>query len=104
MKYLKFFESLGQPFVDPTEMENKFGIEPMEILLRFCRIMDHPGKYYNRFKSYIVSQIQRGITREEENKLGKLLLSYIDSDPGTKERIVATNSIIKLEFLDHGKI
>lgn len=82
--------------------ENKYGIDPVKIAINFMDVLDgHKMRQsYDRFKSYLVSQIKRGITDQEEFDLAKGILNYVKSEPGSDERLTAIKYLFELQFLN----
>lgn len=78
----------------------KYGIQTLQLMDRFMRVFDGDTADYNRFKSWLVSQIMRGITKQEEFDLMQGLLAYIQSEEATHERLGAMRYLFGLEFLD----
>lgn len=88
-------------FYDFDEWKNDYGIEPLDIMLKFIDVVESKnGKPLNRFKSFLVCKIKRGISIKEEIALHEAFLKYIESDAGTKERMDSMKTIFALEFLE----
>lgn len=77
----------------------KYGIQTLQLMARLWYVFDGNEKDYNKFKSWIVSQINRGITKEEELDLMQGILAYIQSEEATDERLQAMKYLFGLEFL-----
>jgi hypothetical protein len=83
------------------EAERKHGIDKLDILIHFMPLLEgnKVEKNFNRLKSYIVSQIKRGITKQEEVNLMEGIVKYVQSEPGTNERMKSMIYLFNLEFL-----
>lgn len=89
-----------------NEHSNKFGIEPVLVSVKFIPLLcmeRYSEKKYTqaliRIKSFLVSQIKRGITATEERDMLNAVIKFYKADPGTNQRIQATNYLLKLKFL-----
>ena len=82
---------------------NKFGADNLDVVLHFIKVLTGPLRKKEqqilRLKSYIVQQIQRGITGPEEIALYQGIRDYIKSEPGSPDRAKALKYLLLLEFL-----
>ena len=86
------------------DRKTKFGIDQLDVAIMLLPIIESRGnhqasKALNRFKSFLVQKLKRGITSTEEINLMQGLLDYVRSEPGTNERMKAINYLNELEFL-----
>jgi len=103
-------ETLGQFFAsllanDITAMveppPNAFGLDALEITVKFLGVIEgRENSRYNRFKSWIVQQIKRGLTVQEEIDLAQGIVNYIQSEPATADRKNAMDYLFALKFLN----
>ncbi|MDX9697213.1 MAG: hypothetical protein RBT49_15585 [Bacteroidales bacterium] len=57
-------------------------------------------KQYENIKTHIVKRIGRELTKKDELNLAENIYDYMITEPRTKERINATNSLLNLRFLE----
>jgi hypothetical protein len=86
-------------FLD-LELKTKHGIDKLQILVKFFPII-HDGNTsaYNKLKSFLVCALKRGIKSEEEINMCQGIINYVNSEPGTNERLSAMQYLFNLEFL-----
>lgn len=84
------------------ELTTKHGIDKTMLMLKFMTIVEgKKGKSdYNRFKSWLVQQLKRGLTAQEGVALVEGILKYIQSEPATNERMDAMKYLFGAEFLN----
>lgn len=86
------------------EIKTIHGISKLDIIIRFISVIEATpgtaGFRLNRFKSFLVEKFKRGITPTENANLAQGILNYIQSDPGTNERMNAMNYLFELKFLE----
>ena len=84
------------------ERTTKHGINKLELMAEFISVIE--GKKvesnYNRFKSWLVEKLQRGLTLGEEERLLKGIVAYIQSEVATNERTKTMNFLFNTEFLE----
>ncbi len=84
--------------------KTKHGLDTLELMARFLSIIETeaktPEKEYNRFKSWLVEKLKRGIKPEEDINLAQGIINYIQSDPETNERAQAMKYLFNAEFLN----
>lgn len=94
---------IDSTIIDIGEPKNKFGIAKLEIMVWLLQILGTEGSkcqsQYNRFKSFLVEKLRRGISGDEEMGMCKAILAYIQSEPGTNERRKAMTDLYNLNFL-----
>lgn len=84
----------------------KHGYDKLDIVMHFMPLLNCDKSAnklkseYNRFKSYLVFLIKRGVTNDEEIKLNEGIIAYVKSDPGTDDRMKAMNYLFGLEFIE----
>lgn len=85
------------------EMKTKQGIDKTMLMLKFMSVIESEGakikRNYNRFKSYLCQQLQRGITPQEEKNLLEGIGKYLHSEGGERERLEAMDYLFELKFL-----
>lgn len=91
-----------------TETKTKFGIEKVNLMLKVIEVVESRGndklrKSIDRLKSFLVQQMQRGLTRNEEIGLLQALRDYSRSEPATDERAKSMERLFDLEFIDEPK-
>lgn len=85
------------------EFENSFGVDELDLMVQFMKVLHIDRGYepaFNNFKSYLASQIKRGITPEEELRLCEGILSYVMAEPASNERDQAMKHLFTLSFLN----
>ncbi len=92
------------PFADAaSDLTTKHGIDKLDIMIKIMRIVTSKGRKistnFDKFKSFLVQQLQRGLTPAEIRDLSKGLLDYINSEEGSNERFKAMEYLFNLEFL-----
>ena len=79
-------------------------IDKLDLMIRFISVIEikpsKAEKEYNRFKSWLVEKLKRGLTPQEEIDLMQGILKYIQSDAETNERMSAMNYLFDLKFLN----
>ncbi len=84
--------------------KTKHGIDRLEISIRFLCMLELKGKklnrQYDRFKSFLVQKLKRGIKPQEEIDMSEAMLRYVQSEPETNERLEAMKVLFGLEFLE----
>ena len=92
-------------FKNLFEIENtpKHGIETLEVMVRFLSVLEakaSKGKSeINRFKSFLIKKLKRGLTQQEEIHLLEGIVKYLQSDAATDERAEAMIYLFNLNFL-----
>lgn len=83
-----------------TQKKTRHGIDRFLLMLKFIEVIEGKSKTgFIRLKSFIVQQIKRGITRQEEEDLLNGILRYIRSEPSTTEREEAMKYLFGAEFM-----
>jgi len=59
----------------------------------------HIEEEYFKFKSFLVKQIKRDLTPQEDIHIAEGIIAYINSGPATNERTAAMKYLFNLEFL-----
>lgn len=87
-----------------TDFKNKHGLDKLELMCRFLQIVESKKSNvksdFNRFKSWLVQQLGRGISKREEIALAQGIVNYIRSEAGTNERGKAISYLFEGEWLD----
>lgn len=88
-----------------TRLRNSYGIDKTYVLLKIMEIIEAPnvkkGKsVLNRFKSFLVQQLKRGLKQSEDLNFKKGIMAYIETDPESNERMDAINYLMELKFLE----
>lgn len=82
----------------------KHGINRLDFMIKMLQILEaRPSKMksnFNKLKSFLVQQLKRGITVQEELKLSQGIADYIISDPATNERSQSMEFLFNCEFLE----
>lgn len=83
----------------------KGNLDKLNVTVRILGILEtkNPKSDYNKFKSYLVSQLKRGITPQEEMNLAQGIVNFIQTDGGTNERLKTMEYLIELEFLEEAE-
>jgi hypothetical protein len=90
----------GRPGADVED--NEYGIDTLQLMLRFMAVIEGKSKgrgAFNSLKSFLVQQLQRGIEAQEEENLLNGILAYLDSEPATEGRTEAMKYLFELKFL-----
>lgn len=87
------------------DLTTKYGIDKTRLMLRFIPVIHATtekkiDKGLNKLKSFLVQQIKRGITPQENLALLEGIRNYIISDSGTNERMDAIDYLFNLKFID----
>lgn len=94
----------GFPLTTTLFDENDFRIDKMMILLFVMRVVDsRPSKFrinFDRFKSFLVQQLQRGLTTNEHNALCDCFIAHLSSEMASNEREKTLNAFMNLTFLE----
>ena len=89
---------------DMNPTTTKYGVCKLKLMVHFMAVIETKLSKvkgnFTRFKSFIVSQIKRGITPEEEKNLLEGIHNYLKSDQATNERMAAMDYIFELKFLN----
>ena len=93
----------------PDDMHTDFndktihGIDKLNLMLRFMKVLDgkRPKQDYNRFKSWLVQTLKRGLTAQEDLNLATAIYNYVKSSEATPERIEAMNYLFDAKFLEN---
>lgn len=88
-------------FEDKT---SKHGLDKLRLMIRFIPVIEctergNLDKELNKLKSYLVSQIKRGTTPQEEINLLQGFRNYFNSEPGSNDRTTAMDYLFDLKFL-----
>lgn len=89
----------------PFDLETKtiHGIDKLDIMIHFISVIETKNSKvkseFNRFKSFLVEKLKRGLTPQEEINLAEGIVKYLQSEQETNERIKAMNYLFNLEFL-----
>lgn len=90
-------------FTYDLELKTKHGIDKLEIMVNLISVIEaKPSKCkqeLNRFKSFLVEKLKRGLTPQEEIAFMEGMVKYIQSDEATNERLNSMNYLFNLEFL-----
>ncbi len=86
------------------ELETPHGIDKCRLMLICMPLLDAKGstvmdKRLANLKSFIVQQIGRGTTKEEELCMLEALKNYVVSDPQTNERAEAMDYLFNAKFI-----
>lgn len=86
------------------DLTTKYGIDKTKLMVRFIPVIEATtekkiDKGLNKLKSFLVQQIKRGITPQENLALLEIR-NYIISDSGTNERMDAIEYLFNLKFID----
>lgn len=87
------------------DLTTKYGIDRTKLMIRFIPVIEAKtekeiDKQLNRLKSYLVQQLKRGITPQENIALLEGIRNYIISDSATNERMAAMEYLFNLDFID----
>lgn len=98
------FATLPSGFDFDTEMKTKHGIDKLQLMVKFIHVFEceprNAKSELNKLKSYLVSQLHRGIHPEEDLNLYNGILAYIQSEPATNGRTEAMKYLFELTFLN----
>lgn len=94
-----------ETFFDKELKTKNFGFDKLATMLFFIPVLEASSekklkKAFARLKSFLVQQLQRGITIQEDIDLMKGCQNWIMSDPGTNERFEAMDYLFDLQFLN----
>ena len=91
------------PFDYDQDRTTKHGIDKLELMVEFISIIQgkKAKKDYNRFKSWLVEKLQRGLTLGEEERLLEGIVAYIQSEVATNERAKSMRFLFDTEFLEN---
>jgi hypothetical protein len=86
------------------ETAGKYKVDKLLVMMKFMAVVEsNPDKAQsnlNKFNSFVVSQIKRGITPQENVNIITGFYNYIRSDAATKERTDSMDYMINLKFLE----
>ncbi len=89
------------------ELKTKHGIDKLDVMIRFMKVLNDEKRKkhssYDRFKSFLVQQLQRGLTAQEEVDMVEGMLKYVRSEPGSNERLDSMKYLFELEFIPFEK-
>lgn len=92
------------PFNYDLEPKTKNGLDKLELMVRFISVIEaeaSKGKTeFTRMKSWLVQQLKRGLTPQEEIALAEGILKYLQSEPMTNERTDAMQFLFEAKFLN----
>ncbi len=93
------------PFADADlELKTKHGIDKLAIMVKFMRIIHAKNSKakteFFRFQSFLVQQLQRGLTAEESMNFAQGIVNYINTEEGTNERLDSMKYLFELEFIN----
>lgn len=105
MKNFILHEFFDSGFKGINEMiEEKYGIDQLYLTIKLMPVLtakaDNIKKELNKFKSYLVCKLKRGITYKEETNIIQGIYNYVKSDAGTYERMESMNYLFNLKFLE----
>ena len=94
----------SKALLDILDSEPKAEYNRLDMLVWVIGIIEaKPSKTksrYNRFKSFLVEKMKRGITTQEETNLSQGILNFIQTEPGTDERMKAIFYLMDGKFLN----
>lgn len=80
------------------------GISTIQIKIRLLYVLRNDNKQsrkqFNKFKSFLVCELKRGITNVEHNNLVAAIKNYKTTASMSKERIEAVKYLVNLKFLE----
>lgn len=77
------------------------GIDTLQVMIRLAPVLKHRNiKAYDKFKSYLAQQLQRGLRPHEEQRLKQAIDDYILSNEGTNRRAQAIKYLMELGCID----
>jgi hypothetical protein len=87
------------------DLTTKYGIDRTKLMIRFIPIIEAKtekaiDREINKMKSFLVQQIKRGITPQENIALLEGVRNYIISDSATNERMAAMKYLFNLDFIN----
>lgn len=90
-------------FID-YDLKTPFGIDKLKVMVMFMPILeskseDQASKAIAKLKSFLVQQLKRGITPQEELDLLTGCRNWCITDAGTNERMKSMNYLFELKFL-----
>lgn len=90
------------------ELTTKNGIDKLELMVKFMPLLITPNESekkiknnYNSLKSFLVSQLNRGISLSEEDNLLSGIVDYLETKEATPERMKAMEYLFNLEFINN---
>jgi hypothetical protein len=92
---------IGDWFGIDDDGKKKHGIDKLQLMAKLMPILEGQKvkSNYNKLKSYLVSQLKRGITPREEENLCQAIVDYVQSDAASNERIRAMDNLFNLKFI-----
>jgi hypothetical protein len=94
--------SITLPFLLNLPERTPHGIDGLTFCMKFMEMLDGNGNLhanYDRIKAFIVSQIKRGMTTQEDHDLAQGIVNYVRSTPETNERLEAMDYLFNIKFI-----
>lgn len=90
---------------EDMELTTKQGVDKLRLMLHCMSVIEFKSekqttKAIDKLKSFLVQQLKRGITPQENIDLLEAIRQYIISDPETNERTSAMNNLFNLKFIN----
>jgi tRNA C32,U32 (ribose-2'-O)-methylase TrmJ len=83
------------------------GIDKLQLMLKFISVLDTEENNakieFGKLKSWLYSQLKRKLTAEEEISLLQGILDYLQTEPGTPERMETMNYLFDAKFINNIK-